>query len=37
MAVATWAGIKNFYVPKLGLADGIIYNLWQQYQQKNGI
>lgn len=34
MAVATWAGIKNFYVPKLGLADGIIYNLWQEHQKK---
>lgn len=34
LAVAKWAEIKNFFVPKLGLADGIIYNLWQEQQKK---
>lgn len=31
--VAKAAGIKNFFIPKLGLADGIIHQLWREYTE----
>jgi exopolyphosphatase/guanosine-5'-triphosphate,3'-diphosphate pyrophosphatase len=31
MLVMRWAGIKKIFVPKIGLSDGIIKNLYQEY------
>jgi len=31
MLIMRWAGIKKVFVPKIGLSDGIIKNLYQEY------
>lgn len=33
MTVMRWADIEEIYVPKIGLADGLIQNLWQEIHQ----
>jgi len=30
-----WAGAEEIYVPKIGLADGLVKNLWNQLKAKN--
>ncbi|NDE83036.1 MAG: exopolyphosphatase, partial [Chlamydiia bacterium] len=25
-----WAGAENIYVPRIGLADGLIHHLWEE-------
>lgn len=30
-----WAGAEEIYVPKIGLADGLVKNLWNQLNAKN--
>lgn len=30
-----WAGAEEIYVPKIGLADGVIKNMWQEIQEAN--
>ena len=32
-----WAGAEEIYVPKIGLADGVIKNMWQEIQEANPI
>lgn len=34
MLIMRWAGIKKIFVPKIGLTDGIIKNLYEQYVRK---
>ena len=33
--VMRWAGAREIYVPKIGLADGLIYHLYEEIAQKN--
>jgi len=32
--VMRWAGADEIYVPKIGLADGLIQHLWQQVKME---
>ena len=33
-----WAGAEEIYVPKIGLADGLIKNMWEEiYKKKNNL
>jgi exopolyphosphatase/guanosine-5'-triphosphate,3'-diphosphate pyrophosphatase len=34
MLIMRWAGIKKIFVPKIGLSDGIVKNLYEQYVKK---
>ena len=29
-----WAGAEEIYVPKIGLADGLIKNMWEEISKK---
>jgi exopolyphosphatase / guanosine-5'-triphosphate,3'-diphosphate pyrophosphatase len=33
--VMRWAGANDIYVPKIGLADGLIQHLWQELKEKS--
>ena len=33
--VMRWADIPEIYVPKIGLADGLIQNLYEEFKRKN--
>jgi len=34
--VMRWAGASEIYVPKIGLADGLVQHLWEEVKMKNG-
>jgi exopolyphosphatase / guanosine-5'-triphosphate,3'-diphosphate pyrophosphatase len=35
LSIMRWAGIKKIWIPKTGLADGMIYLLYDQYKSSN--
>lgn len=35
--VMRWAGVSEIYIPKIGLADGLIRHLWEEQKSKLGI
>ncbi len=35
--VMRWAGATEIYVPKIGLADGLIQHLWEEVRSKEAV